>query len=240
MPPPAAVNAAFAPLLPPLVLQTVAEQTVTAIVSAVPKYLTEGCQRAQREVLCSSLFLKPVESDALLSVMGLPLYVPSYPHHNLCERYMQECSVLVENAPILALNCSMLLPGDVHMYPSAPQVSLLSLFFSLSGSNIIMFLYDIPLITIAVVVDQTVAQIPLGAYSIPVVTAPNDLSQSNASMVQYDVQCPYALTVPEDPSLSGISWIAGALLFIVCVVRFKASDFSHALWWIVTQAQAAL
>ena len=123
VPPSDTVDPAFAPLLPPYVLQTVNEYSIAGLETYIPKFLTSQCLTAQRKYICSLAFMKPFASSLLLPVIGNEVYLPSYPEHRVCTAYVEECSYLIGLVPALGMNCSTLVNG-VPLFPTAPVVCI--------------------------------------------------------------------------------------------------------------------
>lgn len=124
VPPSSTVDPKFASLLPPFVLQSASEYGLQTLTSYIPKFMTSSCLTSQRILMCNLMFMKPFESDALLLYLGFNVYIPSYPHNDMCATYMDECSSLVSLAPALGMNCSQLIAG-VPLFPTADVVSVL-------------------------------------------------------------------------------------------------------------------
>jgi hypothetical protein len=122
VPAPATVNASLAPLLPPFVLQYAMESYLTGIEALIPKYLTSDCLLAQREIMCTLIFLQPYGSDALKDYFGT-IYIPALPERKICTNYYDQCSLLINAAPSLAFDCNgTTAPGvETKLFPTGPQ-----------------------------------------------------------------------------------------------------------------------
>ena len=125
VPPSNTVDPNFAPLLPPFVLQSASEYGLTTLTSYIPKFMTSTCLTSQRKLMCNLMFMEPFESNALLPYLGFNVYIPSYPHQDLCTTYMDECSGLVALAPALGMNCSQDV-GGVPLFPTQDVVSAIT------------------------------------------------------------------------------------------------------------------
>jgi uncharacterized membrane protein len=122
VPAPATVNASLAPLLPPFVLQYAMESYLTGIEALIPKYMTSDCLLAQREIMCTLIFLQPYGNDALKEYFGT-IYIPSLPERKICTNYYDQCSLLINAAPSLAFDCNgTTAPGvETKLFPTGPQ-----------------------------------------------------------------------------------------------------------------------
>ena len=123
VPPSSTVDPMFAPLLPPYVLQSVNEYSISTLETYIPKFLTSKCLVAQRKYICSLAFMKPFASAELMSVLGNEVYLPAYPAHEICTSFVEECSYLIGLAPALGMNCSTL-AGGVPLFPTEPVVCM--------------------------------------------------------------------------------------------------------------------
>lgn len=111
----------LAPLLPPYVLQTIQEYTITAIENLIPKFLTSSCLISQRKYMCTLMFMKPFRSDVLLNIIGNEIYLPSYPQYDICNTYINECNYLISVVPQLGMNCSIKVNDD-YLFPKKEAI----------------------------------------------------------------------------------------------------------------------
>ena len=113
----------FAPLLPPYVAQSIADGTVAYIADLLPKFLESSCLTSHRKYMCSLSLMKPHQSSALQPYLGYDVYVPSFPHYDICMDYVSDCASVISLVPSLGMNCSMLING-VPLFPTEEEVSL--------------------------------------------------------------------------------------------------------------------
>ena len=123
IPSPASVSSKLAPLLPPYVLQSIVEATVTTIEGFIPMYLETPCLHAQRKIMCALQFMPSSPNHLLDAVFG-PVYLPSLPHRDLCTTYQSECAYLIGLVPALSFNCSAVLGTSMRLFPDKTQVGL--------------------------------------------------------------------------------------------------------------------
>jgi hypothetical protein len=122
VPSPTTVNPLLAPLLPPFVLQSVSEATLSGLEAYVPMYLTTACLRAQRKLMCALTFMPSSPSHLLDAFVGT-VYLPSFPARDICTTYQAECSALTALAPALSFNCSGT-AGTIQIFPEKEQVQI--------------------------------------------------------------------------------------------------------------------
>ena len=122
VPPSSSINETLAPLLPPFVAQYIMEEYLTGLEEKIPTYFPSSCQLAQRELMCSMIFLQPYPNMVLEQYFG-PIYLPSFPNESLCLKYHEECPLLVSAVPAMDFNCSATLgPGSsVRLFPARTQ-----------------------------------------------------------------------------------------------------------------------
>lgn len=113
----------LAPFLPPYVIQVYLDGIVGALNGYVPRYLKEDCLISQREAYCNSYFLAPYPVDDLAFLFGT-IYLPSFPHHSVCNNYMEKCEYLVTVLPEAALNCDEVTPSGIVKWPNTSQTIL--------------------------------------------------------------------------------------------------------------------
>lgn len=133
VPPSNTLDPNFAPLLPPFVAQTVTEYGIAALEAVIPRFLTSQCLTSQRKYICSLAFMKPFRSQALLGVIGNEIYLPSYPQHDICTNYVEDCGYLISLVPELGMNCST----QVNGAPLFPETTATIMSLDLGGGYII-------------------------------------------------------------------------------------------------------
>lgn len=119
----AAIHSTVAPLLPTGVAQLLVEGGITAVENFIPRYLFEECLTARRAMICGASYQAPYATDAVSGIYNNDVYVPSYPHKNICTAYANSCAPLIAQLPFLAMDCDLELFPGLKLFPETEQVT---------------------------------------------------------------------------------------------------------------------
>jgi hypothetical protein len=122
IPSPSTVDKSLAPLLPPFVLQAIQEQVLASIENMIPRYLSSSCLLAQRKIMCSMFFLSPHADYSLAAMFGGPVYIPSFPHRDVCTQYHAECATRIASTPSAAIDCETNFSATTKFFPTEAQL----------------------------------------------------------------------------------------------------------------------
>eukprot|EP00607_Mallomonas_marina_P001974 CAMPEP_0182427032 /NCGR_PEP_ID=MMETSP1167-20130531/13538_1 /TAXON_ID=2988 /ORGANISM="Mallomonas Sp, Strain CCMP3275" /LENGTH=312 /DNA_ID=CAMNT_0024608849 /DNA_START=875 /DNA_END=1810 /DNA_ORIENTATION=+ len=211
VPPGPAISPLLSPMQSPYVVQSVIETALRDSFSQLPVWLSDQCRVAMKTYFCHSSMLAPGE-QRLSSVMsragitasqiqflmavgvdvaGLSVYsfsLPSYPQHQICVRYAQDCAVFIALAGDAALVpvCDRVVEG-VQQYPQHNQT-----------------IVSLPL------------QFPDITLSLDFTTTPNHAPIIHQDVLGPQTQCPTGFVVPDTPDDKDILWVPGSGCAFAC------------------------
>jgi hypothetical protein len=137
-----ATGSNVAPMLQSYIIQTAIESKLSTGIDSLPVWLGKECHFAVKKYLCSSKFMNPYttsmrdtltageeaiiagySSGALVPLIDNPIYIPSFPHQDVCLDYVDKCGEFIALANSSTLNpisnCDTSLPP---YNPTASQV----------------------------------------------------------------------------------------------------------------------
>jgi hypothetical protein len=115
------VDPNFAPLLPPYTLQTIKDIGLHYLFDPMPLSFGGNCITSMRKIFCALTFMDPHPVEDLAAIFGT-IYMPSFPHYDLCVDYNEACSdTLLTIIPSLTLNCSSKVSPSLFLYPKEEQ-----------------------------------------------------------------------------------------------------------------------
>lgn len=212
VPPTSSISSALAPLPAPYVIQSLLERSLASSFSALPKWLSEDCHFAMQKYFCRSVMIKAgsetfgqafiaaglgpylgLFSSAgvdIAAVSALRVYMPSFPHRDVCLDYQDKCAafIAVSGQNALIPNCSKTSTNNgitTASYPADRQT---------------IFAFPVQLSS-ALTVDV--------AFQ----TEPDDMSSATNS---YEISCPDGFVVPDEPFDPRVTWIDGSGCAMSC------------------------
>lgn len=215
VPPSNTIDPNFAPLLPPFVAQTVMEYGIAALEQAIPRFLESECLTSQRKYICSLAFMKPFRSEDLLGIIGNAIYLPSYPHQDICASYVDDCGYLIGLVPELGMDCA----AQVNGAPLFPETTSTILSLDLGGGYILDLNSPANKLN-----SSTAVAYGIGSQCPYSLAAPTDPSKSSIIMIDGTgcaLKCPSAAYSDEEyATIFDSTMITDWVCLLICCVSY--------------------
>ncbi len=157
IPPPQKLSNSLAPMLPPNTVQSILESSVASALKSLPVYVTAECREAATMLFCGKGFMAPQWQPNAHELLGLDVYMPSYPARSVCLEYASACKEFIAIAASKGVDASQ----DCLHVDSTTGIA------------------DFP------ETNQTVLTIPVPGIpsGLPLVTEPNDMDDAIVKLV---------------------------------------------------------
>ena len=188
VPPGPLLDSAMAPLQPPFVVQSILEASVASKMDALPVFLPEACKVAFKRLVCGVAMMAAEGTPALAGILP-DVYVPQYPHRDICEAYATDCASFIYMAAAqgtdVSQNCSAVTSSGALQFPDAAQ---------------------------------TLMALPVpGVGFVPLTSEPNTQPMADAErMSGVETVCPHGFAVPDHPEWGRATMVPGSGCAVEC------------------------
>ncbi len=106
IPPPQKVISSLSPMLPPYTVQSILESGIASALKSLPVYVTAKCRETATMLFCGKAFMAPQWQPDAHDLLGLDVYMPSYPARSVCLEYASACKEFIAVAASKGVDAS--------------------------------------------------------------------------------------------------------------------------------------